>query len=145
MFNKRQDMNEQGNPSAQSVPTAPPQSHGNPPPAAPAASQAGGAATLLADGCSFEGTAKVSGTLRIEGKAQGEINATESVVIGKSGQVDADVSTRRAVLNGRFRGKIEAEDCVEMQSGSNVEAQIHARNMVMEDGVQFEGNCKIGK
>jgi cytoskeletal protein CcmA (bactofilin family) len=109
------------------------------------AAQSAGAATLLADGCSFQGKAQVAGTLRIEGVAEGEISATDSVVIGKSGKVDADVSTRRAVLNGRFRGKIDAEDCVEMQSGSNVEAEVHAKNMVMEDGVQFEGNCKIGK
>jgi cytoskeletal protein CcmA (bactofilin family) len=143
MFNKRQDMNEQNNPIGQSVPAAPPLPQSNPS-AAPVSNPAG-AATLLADGCSFEGTARVAGTLRIEGKAKGEIHATDSVVIGKSGQVDADVNTRRAVLNGRFQGKIEAEDCVEMQSGSNVDAEIHARNMVMEDGVQFEGNCKIGK
>ncbi|MBZ0267217.1 polymer-forming cytoskeletal protein [bacterium] len=143
MFNKRQDMNEQSNPTGPSTPAAPPLPQSNP--SASAASHAGGASTLLADGCSFEGKAEVAGTLRIEGVADGEIHASDSVVIGKSGKVDAQVHTRRAVLNGRFRGKIEAEDCVEMQSGSNVEAEIHARNMVMEDGVQFEGNCKIGK
>ena len=104
-----------------------------------------GTSTVLAEGCSFDGTAQVNGTLRIEGEADGNIEATDSVVVGKSGNVHATVKTQRAVINGRFDGKIEAEDCVEMQSGSRVEAEVHARNMVMEDGVQFEGNCKIGK
>ena len=143
-------MNEQNDPKSHSPMSPPPlpgsgpaQSSGSSSPGS--STNAGGASTLLADGCSFEGKAKVSGTLRVEGAANGDIEATDSVVVGKSGNVDANVRTRRAVLNGRFTGKIDAEDCVEMQAGSNVEAEIHARNMVMEDGVQFEGNCKIGK
>jgi cytoskeletal protein CcmA (bactofilin family) len=99
----------------------------------------------VAEGCSFEGTADVSGTLRVEGVLEGEIMATDNVVVGKTGDVQADVKTRRAVLNGKFQGKIDAEDTVELQSGSRVSAEVLARNMVMEDGVQFEGNIKIGK
>ena len=142
MFNKRPDMNEHNDPIHEPGPDNRPLAPPLPPPHAAPKS---GASTLLAEGCKFDGKAKVAGTLRVEGVAEGEIEATESVVVGKSGNVHADVKTRRAVLNGRFEGKIDAEDCVEMQSGSNVEAEIHARNMVMEDGVQFEGNCKIGK
>lgn len=148
MFNKKQDMNEPNSdqPMGSAPAGMPPSSGLTPVPASPSvAPSSPGATTLLAEGCSFDGKAKVAGSLRIEGVADGEIDASDSVVVGKSGNVHADVRTRRAVLNGRFHGKIEAEDCVEMQSGSNVEAEVHARNMVMEDGVQFEGNCKIGK
>jgi len=148
MFNKKQDMSDYGTDTPTGATTSGTQASAGTtpaPPPLPAAPNTGSATTLLAEGCSFDGKAKVAGTLRIEGVADGEITATDSVVVGKSGNVHADVRTRRAVLNGKFNGKINAEDCVEMQSGSNVEAEIHARNMVMEDGVQFEGNCKIGK
>jgi cytoskeletal protein CcmA (bactofilin family) len=47
-------------------------------------------------------------------------------------------------VNGRLNGKIHATDRVELQSGGRVEAEIRAKNMVMEDGVRFEGNCHIG-
>lgn len=102
------------------------------------------AGTFLAEGTTFTGKAQINGTMRIEGNADGNLDATDSIVIGKSGQVKATLKTRRAVLNGRFNGKIEATDRVEMQTGSRVEADIHAKNMVMEDGVQFSGNCKVG-
>lgn len=140
MFNKKPE-EQDGNAmtSASNTPSSAPSN------TASSASASGSAATVLAEGCSFEGKAEVSGTLRVEGYVEGEITASDNIVVGKSGKMEATVKTRRAVLSGRFNGSIHAEDCVEMQSGSVVEAEIHARNMVMEDGVQFEGKCKIGK
>ena len=112
---------------------------------APATNPAAGAATFFAEGTSFSGKANITGTMRIEGKADGELEATDSIVVGRTGLVQANLKTRRAVLNGRFQGKIHATDRVEMQSGSRVEADVQAKNMVMEDGVQYTGNCKIGQ
>jgi cytoskeletal protein CcmA (bactofilin family) len=106
---------------------------------------AAGAGTFLAEGTTFEGKAHIAGTMRVEGKADGEIEATESIVVGRTGIVQANLKTRRAVLNGRFQGTINATDRVEMQTGSRVDAEVHAKNMVMEDGVQYSGNCRIGQ
>jgi cytoskeletal protein CcmA (bactofilin family) len=104
-----------------------------------------GADTVLGDGTRFVGKAEVDGTLRIEGTVDGEIHTTDTLVVGKTGNLKASVDTNRAVLNGTFKGKIEAKDRVEMQSGSHVEADVEASNMLMEEGVHFRGNCKIGK
>ena len=161
MFNKKAN-SEGGGPDGMAAPSssgAP--SHSTTPSSSPAAGKsepsstgashggsasgsASGAATVLAEGCSFQGKADVSGTLRVEGKAEGELKASDSLVVGKTGDVQADVTTRHAVLNGRFRGKITASDRAELQTGSDVEADIKAKNMVMEDGVQFRGNLQIG-
>jgi cytoskeletal protein CcmA (bactofilin family) len=103
-----------------------------------------GAATVLAEGARFVGKANVSGTIRVEGEAQGEIEAADAVIVGSTGNVQAQVQARRAVVNGRFQGKISAREGVEFQSGSHVDADIKAKNMVMEDGVRFRGNCEIG-
>ena len=104
----------------------------------------GGAATVLAAGSKFKGTADVAGTVRVEGDAEGKIKAADSLVVGNTGNVQAEVEARRAVVNGRFEGKISAREGVEFQSGSHVEADVKAKNMVMEDGVRFRGNCEIG-
>jgi cytoskeletal protein CcmA (bactofilin family) len=100
--------------------------------------------TVLAEGATFNGKATVSGTFRVEGKAQGEIRATDTVVVGRTGQLEANVTTSRAVFNGTYTGRVEAKDRVELQTGSRVEGDIVASNMVMEDGVYFRGNCQIG-
>jgi cytoskeletal protein CcmA (bactofilin family) len=157
MFNKkaneRDDM-----PGATSVPPTASESSGasaatptpssNPAPSSSSSSTSNaptsGAVTVLAEGCKFTGTADVSGTFRIEGKAEGTLKAADDLVVGKTGDVKAEVTARRATLNGKLRGKIEATDRVELQTGSDVEADIKAKNMVMEDGVQYRGNLQIG-
>jgi cytoskeletal protein CcmA (bactofilin family) len=103
-----------------------------------------GAATVLAEGSKFVGKANVAGTFRVEGNAEGTIETADTLVVGSTGGVQADVQVRRAVVNGRFQGKITAREGVEFQSGSQVEADVKAKNMVMEDGVRFRGNCEIG-
>ena len=139
MFNKRnnerEDMNTPNEPSNTPNPT---------PASQPAPATGNAATTVLAEGCQFDGKANVQGTLRVEGNVKGNIDASDSLVVAKSGEVKAEAKVRRAVVNGRFEGKIDAADCVELQSGGRVEAEIKAKNMVMEDGAQFEGHCKIG-
>jgi len=103
-----------------------------------------GAATVLAEGSKFVGKANVAGTFRVEGAAEGTIETADTLVVGSTGGVQAEVQVRRAVVNGRFNGKITAREGVEFQSGSQVEADVKAKNMVMEDGVRFRGNCEIG-
>ena len=152
MFNKKMNPDQHSDtPGNQTPPGAPPlpaqpQERSTPRASgAPAPTESTSASTVLAEGAKFVGKANVVGTFRVEGLAEGEIQASENLVVAKNGQVEATVSTRRAVLNGQFYGKIEASDRVEMQSGSQVKADIKARNMVMEDGVQFRGGCEIGK
>jgi cytoskeletal protein CcmA (bactofilin family) len=156
MFNKQKTNPERGemesrqgaaerNAMTASPPPPPPRPGAEQAPAAgPKAAAGTGATTVLAEGSKFTGKANVAGTFRVEGGAEGEIQTADAFVVGRTGEVKATVNTRRAVLNGSFRGKIEASDRVELQSGSRVEADIKARNMLMEDGVQFRGQCQIG-
>jgi cytoskeletal protein CcmA (bactofilin family) len=150
MFQKKlQPDRPAGSPGYPEMSSSSPPTPGEPAPAqmTPSSSSAPntpGAATVLAEGARFVGKANVSGTIRVEGEAQGEIEAADAVIVGSTGNVQAQVQARRAVVNGRFQGKISAREGVEFQSGSHVDADIKAKNMVMEDGVRFRGNCEIG-
>ena len=75
---------------------------------------------------------------------KGKIETTDSLVVAKTGEVEAQIKARRAIVNGHLTGQIHATDRVELQSGGRVDAEIRAKNMVMEDGVRFEGHCQIG-
>src|SRR5688572_17350227 len=54
--------------------------------------------TVLSEGCNFNGKATVAGTLRVEGRVQGEVRATDTVVIGRSGKVEANIAMNRAIF-----------------------------------------------
>jgi cytoskeletal protein CcmA (bactofilin family) len=103
-----------------------------------------GQTSIIAQGCSFEGTIDVKGTLRIEGEFKGNIGMPESLVVGKTGVVRASVKVKNAIIGGQFYGDIEAENKIELQSGSHLEGDIKTKRLVIDEGVFFEGNCSMG-
>jgi cytoskeletal protein CcmA (bactofilin family) len=103
-----------------------------------------GQTSIIAQGCSFEGTINVKGTLRIEGEFKGDITQPESLVVGKTGVVRGTVKVKNAIIGGHFYGNIEAENKIELQSGSELMGDIKTKRLVIDEGVVFEGNCSMG-
>jgi cytoskeletal protein CcmA (bactofilin family) len=103
-----------------------------------------GQTSIIAQGCKFEGSIEVRGTLRIEGEFKGNIGVPESLVVGKTGVVRASVKVKNAIIGGQFFGDIEAENKIELQSGSHLEGDIKTKRLVIDEGVFFEGNCAMG-
>ncbi len=103
-----------------------------------------GQTSIIAQGCKFEGSISVKGTLRIEGEFKGEIGTPESLVVGKTGVVNASVKVKNAIIGGQFFGDIQAENKIELQSGSHLEGDIKTKRLVIDEGVFFEGNCSMG-
>jgi cytoskeletal protein CcmA (bactofilin family) len=101
-------------------------------------------ASVLAQGCRFEGKVHAVGTLRIEGEFRGEIETPEMLVIGQTGTVQANVRVKNAVIGGQLFGNIIAENKIELQGGSHVEGDIKTKRLVIDEGVFFEGNCSMG-
>ena len=104
-----------------------------------------GQTSIIAQGCKFDGTVSVRGTLRIEGEFKGTISTPESMVIGKTGVVHAQVKVKNAIIGGQLFGNIEAENKIELQSGSHVEGDIKTKRLVIDEGVFFEGSCSMGE
>ena len=103
-----------------------------------------GQTSIVAQGCKFDGTVEVRGTLRIEGEFKGTIGTPESLVIGKTGVIHASVNVKNAIIGGQLFGNIVAENKIELQSGSHVEGDIKTKRLVIDEGVFFEGNCSMG-
>jgi cytoskeletal protein CcmA (bactofilin family) len=103
----------------------------------------GGVNTLLGQGSSFEGLARVQGTVRVDGLFQGILEAGDAVMIGKSGELQGDVRARDVVVSGKLRGTISAKETVELQRGCHLEGDVHTRTLIIEEGVYFQGNCRM--
>ena len=105
---------------------------------------ASGQTSIIAQGCKFDGTVEVRGTLRVEGEFKGTIATPETLVVGKTGVVHAAVKVKNAIIGGQLYGNIDAENKIELQSGSHLEGDIKTKRLVIDEGVFFEGNCSMG-
>ncbi len=101
--------------------------------------------SILGQGCRIKGEIELKGTIRIDGEFEGKIECPETLIVGKSGVVKADINVKNAVIGGKVIGNIAATNKIELQTGSHVEGDIQTARLVIDEGVFFEGNCRMGK
>jgi cytoskeletal protein CcmA (bactofilin family) len=101
--------------------------------------------SILGKGCKFKGTIEVEGTLRIDSEFEGVVNCPETLVVGKTGVVKAEVNVKNAIIGGKVIGNVTATNKIELQSGSHIEGDITTNRLVIDEGVFFEGSCKMGE
>jgi cytoskeletal protein CcmA (bactofilin family) len=99
--------------------------------------------TIIGKGSVIEGTIQVQGGIRIDGMVKGKISSTESLTIGEDGVVEADLSTKVAVIGGNVIGNVIAPEKIELQSKAKVEGEITTKNLIIEEGAVFHGNCHM--
>ncbi len=100
--------------------------------------------SIIGKGCKINGTVTISeGTIRIDGEFEGNITCPDTLVIGKDGHVKAEIKVKGAVVGGTVIGNIDAKEKIELQAGSRLEGDIKTSRLVIDEGVFFEGNCKM--
>jgi len=100
--------------------------------------------SILGQGCKVKGNIELKGTIRVDGEFEGSLECPETLIIGKSGVVKANVTVKNAIIGGKIVGNIAASNKIELQTGSHVEGDIQTARLVIDEGVFFEGNCKMG-
>lgn len=89
----------------------------------------------------FEGRLKVDGTMHLNGRFKGQINAGGGLNIGKKALVKADVHANDIIISGDFTGNISADKSVEIQTTGKVIGDIKAPSIIVHPGAVLVGNC----
>jgi len=99
--------------------------------------------TLLGRGSEFEGKLSFEGTVRIDGKLNGEIFSDDVLIIGEGAEVKAEINVGAIVIEGSVQGNINAKRSVEIHTPGRVRGNIITPSLYMEKGVLFDGNCQM--
>ncbi len=112
---------------------------------APGTTGANNLNAFLGEGTSFKGTLTFEGTVRIDGRLEGEIFTKDTLVVGESAQVHAAIHAGVVVISGTVRGNITAERKVDIHASGKLYGNISTPTLVIEEGVLFEGSCTMGR
>lgn len=99
--------------------------------------------TIVGSGCELQGTLAVQGTIRIEGRVNGEIKVQGDLIVGEKGQVTANIKARDVTVAGVVRGDLDLEGTLEITPSGQVQGDIAVANLIIGEGANFEGNCKM--
>lgn len=101
--------------------------------------------SILAEGVEFQGELAFSHGLRVDGIVRGKVRADACLFIGPTGKVEADVSIKRAMINGEFRGALRAAERVEIHKDGKVYGEIFTPCLIIEAGATFDGKCRMSE
>ena len=99
--------------------------------------------SVLDQGCELEGRLAFSGTLVLNGKFHGELLSSDTLIVGEDGDLKADVMVGVAIVSGQLFGHITARERVELRSSARMYGDIVTPVLVLEEGVIFDGHCKM--
>lgn len=100
--------------------------------------------SVIGPGMEIIGDIKCDGTVRVEGRVEGSIKASKSVVVGKEGTVSGDIDTQDVVVAGRVNGTVLGASRVELQDTCHVEGDIKSRRVKLDEGGRVEGRLHMG-
>jgi cytoskeletal protein CcmA (bactofilin family) len=99
--------------------------------------------STIGEGSIFEGKFYISGSLRIDGKFEGEIKTDEELVVGETGKVKTNIDAKSVVIAGAVIGNIRAEDEVKLLETGMVLGDIITPTLTIQRGVIAQGHITI--
>jgi cytoskeletal protein CcmA (bactofilin family) len=98
----------------------------------------------LGKGSRVSGKLTFDGTVRVDGQVEGEIAAENTLIVGETAVVTAQISGNTIVIKGKVTGDINARSRVEIRAPGRLYGDIVTPSLVIHDGVIFEGRCSMG-
>jgi cytoskeletal protein CcmA (bactofilin family) len=111
-----------------------------------AAKELGGGAGNTVIGQSILISGKLTGDedLTVQGRVEGELTLTKTLIVEPSGVVKANVAVRNAIISGVVVGNINATESVELTKEGRMVGDIRAPRVIIVDGASFRGRVDMG-
>ena len=148
LFNKEPEKNVRPDPSArpqptQAVPVPPPMPESRLATPRQQSAPALEARAYLDQGSKVSGKLSFEGPARIDGQVDGEITAKDSVMVGESAVVTAQIKAASIIVAGKVSGDITASQRIEIRPSAKVLGNLTAPVLVVHEGAVFEGHCAM--
>ena len=100
---------------------------------------------FMDQGTEFEGELRFKDTFRIDGSVKGRIVSDNTLIVGESGRVDADIECGVVSIRGTVTGRVHGRERIELLAGSRVQATLVSPKLLIEDGAFFQGQCDMSQ
>lgn len=99
--------------------------------------------TLVGERTVLDGTLQVEDDFRAHGRIIGTLKVEGKAMIAEQGTVEGDIIATDAEIAGHVEGKIQVKECLVLKSTARIDGKIETDRLVIEEGAQFSGECKM--
>lgn len=99
--------------------------------------------TVIGEGTSVRGDIESAGTIRIDGRLEGNINHQGTLIVGPKGYVNANVHSALMAVAGEVTGDLVIDDKLELLATARLTGNIQCGHLVVQEGARFEGQSNM--
>jgi len=98
---------------------------------------------FVGKGVTFRGAISYEGTVRIDGRVDGEIQTSGTLVVGEEAVITAKVEAGTIVSKGKITGDVVAKERVKLMAPAVLSGSVKEPIFSIEEGVKFDGTCEM--
>jgi len=100
--------------------------------------------TFLGKTADFKGVIRFNGTIRVDGRLEGEIHTTGVLIVGEHAVIKGIVSAGTVMTSGKINGTVTAVEEVQILKPGVLIGDIRTPAISIESGSHFHGMCDMG-
>ena len=98
--------------------------------------------SIIASDVTIHGGLSATGSMRIEGRVEGDVTLKESLILGRDAVINGSVKAANAAVAGEINGSIDAAGgLVTLSDTSKVRGDITTDKIVIDENAYFTGKC----
>lgn len=98
---------------------------------------------FIDQGSEFSGKLNFKDTVRIDGRFDGEIASDNTLIVGETGRVFAQIKSGDVIVSGEVKGDIAAVGRVTLHRSARVNGNVTAARLVIEEGAELNGQINM--
>src|SRR5512136_2886739 len=91
----------------------------------------------------FEGKMTFEGVFRLDGKFEGEIFESGTLIVGETAIIKGKVGVDTIIINGLVEGDVHAKTRVEIHSTGKIYGTLFTPILTINEGGILDGHCKM--
>ncbi|MEO1023315.1 MAG: polymer-forming cytoskeletal protein [Bacteroidota bacterium] len=99
---------------------------------------------IISEGTRIKGNIHSSTDVRISGKIEGEAVSKGKLIITAQGKIIGNVTSSDADVAGRIEGEVRVSNKLILRQNAIIDGNIHTKSLIVEEGAQINGSCKMG-
>ncbi len=100
---------------------------------------------FLGKGTEFKGVLSFEGTIRVDGKVEGEVVSKDTLIAGDGAYLKGEITVGTFISSGAVVGNINAAQKVHVIAPASIEGNIRTPKLIIEEGVIFNGKSEMPK
>src|SRR5512147_1769146 len=98
---------------------------------------------FLGKGTEFKGVLSFAGTIRVDGRVEGEILSKDTLIAGDGAFLQGEITVGTLISSGKIVGNVAAGQKVHLLAPATIQGTIKTPKLIIEEGVSFDGKSEM--